>query len=83
MRFVEGLADIKGAPAVFIDTLRLERWLIHDWLDYSGRYLISRYKSHNREKSMPSTATEASRQLFVEVMLDYARATRNPNGQAA
>ncbi len=54
VRFIEGLADIKGDPAVFIETLRLDRWLdgwlIHDWLDYSGRYLISRYKSHNRER---------------------------------
>jgi hypothetical protein len=54
VRFVESLAEIPGDPAAFISALRLDRWLdgwlIHDWLDYSGRYLISRYKSHNRER---------------------------------
>jgi hypothetical protein len=53
-RFVEALAEITGDPASFIDTLRLDRWLdgwlIHDWLDYSGRYLISKYKSRNRDR---------------------------------
>ena len=54
VRFAEALAEIPGDPVVFIAALRLDRWLdgwlIHDWLDYSGRYLVSKYKSHNRER---------------------------------
>jgi hypothetical protein len=53
-RFIESLAELTFPPERFVEVLRLDGWLddwcIHDWLDYAGKYLYSRYKSHNRKK---------------------------------
>ena len=47
-------ADLSGDAALFVSLLQNYRWLdgkvIHDWLDYAGRYLESKYKSSNPEK---------------------------------
>lgn len=54
LRFFESLADIPDNPTRYVDVLRLDHWLdgwlIHDWLDTVGKYLIPKYKSHNRDK---------------------------------
>ena len=54
IRFIESLAEIPDNPGRFIEVLRLdhwlEGWLIHDWLDHAAKYLIAKYKSHNRER---------------------------------
>ena len=43
------MAQYKGKPDVFVSSLVLYGWLdgrlIHDWLDYAGRYLTGKYRS--------------------------------------
>ncbi|MCD8349170.1 MAG: hypothetical protein LUC93_00980, partial [Planctomycetaceae bacterium] len=52
IRFVGALAEVPFEPERFIEVLRLDRWLdgwlIHDWLDYVGKLLYTKYKSSNR-----------------------------------
>ncbi len=52
IRFVGALAEVPLEPERFIEVLRLDRWLdgwlIHDWLDYVGKLLYTKYKSSNR-----------------------------------
>ncbi len=54
LRFIASLAELPFDPERFVEVLRLDRWLdgwlIHDWLDYAGKYLYGKYKSHSREK---------------------------------
>lgn len=54
LRFIESLAELPFDPARFVEVLRLDGWLdgwlIHDWLDYAGKYLHAKYKSHNRQR---------------------------------
>ncbi len=52
IRFFESMADIPADPERYIEVFRkdhwLDGWLVHDWLDYQSRLLISRHSSHNR-----------------------------------
>ena len=54
LRFIASLAELPFDPERFVEVLRLDRWLdgwlIHDWLDYAGKYLYAKYKSHNKSK---------------------------------
>jgi hypothetical protein len=54
LRFIASLAELSFDPERFVEALRLDGWvdgwLIHDWLDYAGKYLYAKYKSHNRKK---------------------------------
>jgi hypothetical protein len=47
-------ADYAGEASQFVQLLRTHRFLdgalIHDWLDYAGLYLISRYSNSKRER---------------------------------
>jgi uncharacterized phage protein (TIGR02220 family) len=52
--FIAAAAQWKGDPEKFCKALRDNRWLdghlIHDWLDYAGRYLESRYRTSHPER---------------------------------
>lgn len=48
-------AEWEGDPKAFFDALLVSVFvdkslLIHDWLEYSGRYLISKYKTSNHDR---------------------------------
>ncbi len=48
-------ADYPGDAPQFVRLLQKHRWLednklLHDWLDYAGKYLISKYSSKKRER---------------------------------
>lgn len=51
---IEEAASWEGMPGEFIASLRLRGWLdghlVHDWLDYVGQYLITKYSSGNRPR---------------------------------
>lgn len=50
-QFIADQADFAGDAPQFVRLLQQLRWLddrlIHDWLDYAGRYLESKYKTSN------------------------------------
>lgn len=52
MRFVRILSGWPVEADPFVAALRsnrwLDGWLIHDWLDYTGKYLSDKYKSRRR-----------------------------------
>lgn len=54
IRFIGILAGKDGDVQAFVRILRAERWLdewlIHDWLDYVGKYLTDKYKSRQRRR---------------------------------
>ncbi len=54
LRFIASLAELPFTPERFVEVLRLDDWLddwlLHDWLDYAGKYLYAKYKSHHRNK---------------------------------
>ena len=54
LRFIEAISEIPFEPGMFVDVLRLDswldEWLIHDWLDYAGKLLYAKYKSHNKKR---------------------------------
>lgn len=47
-------AHYKGDPTLFVSELQSKKWLngkiIHDWLDYAGRYLTAKYRNANQRK---------------------------------
>lgn len=51
-RFVTIVSGYKGDPKRLVEVLRrekwLDEWLIHDWLDYVGAFLIRSYKTSRR-----------------------------------
>lgn len=54
---IEAIADLaqyKGDPAVFLAALQdcnlLDRMRIHGWIKFSGRYLITKYKTRQTER---------------------------------
>lgn len=50
---IAGLANYEGAAAEFVGILQARGWidgkLIHDWLDYSGPWLVTKYKTRKRD----------------------------------
>lgn len=52
--FIAAAADYSGDAPLFVSLLRTRGWLdgalIHDWLDYAGRYLTAKYKTRDRER---------------------------------
>lgn len=52
--FIAESACYPGDAPQFVSLLQKHRWLdgkvIHDWLDYAGRYLEAKYKTSNPEK---------------------------------
>ena len=48
------MAQYKGKPDIFVSSLVQYGWLdgriIHDWLDYAGRYLTGKYRNSNPKK---------------------------------
>lgn len=48
---IEQAAGWKGEPGKFLDVLRHREWLdgslVHDWLDYTGKYLHAKYNTSN------------------------------------
>lgn len=57
-QMIADLSGYRGDAEMFVRCLIDNRWLdqigdkllIHDWLDYAGKYLIGKFKSHGREK---------------------------------
>lgn len=53
IRFVGILAGHPVDLPAFIEALKADRWLdgwlIHDWLDYTGKYLMDKYKTRQRK----------------------------------
>ena len=51
---IASAAAFDGNPNVFVSALRRSGWLdgkvLHDWLDYAGRYLESRYRTSKPDK---------------------------------
>lgn len=51
---IESLACWKGESLKFVQALQQHGWLdghlVHDWLDYTGKYLITKYSSGNPER---------------------------------
>lgn len=49
---IAGMANYVGDPAVFVQTLQKRRLLngklIHDWLDYNGEWLRTKYKTRRK-----------------------------------
>lgn len=49
--FIAAAASWEGDPTLFCKALRAYGWvdghIIHDWLDYAGRYLESKYRTSN------------------------------------
>lgn len=60
VRFVASICDLNIDAEKFIEVLRMDRWLddwiIHDWLDYRARYLISKWSSHYRDRLVATWA---------------------------
>lgn len=44
-------AAYKGDPSLFVRELQSKKWLdgkiVHDWMDYAGRYLTNKYRTSN------------------------------------
>lgn len=51
---IAGAAHYKGDPKLFVSELQSKKWLdgklLHDWLDYAGRYLTNKYRTANPRK---------------------------------
>ena len=47
-------ASFEGDPDLFVTELQAKKWLdgkvVHDWLDYAGRYLTNKYRTSNQRK---------------------------------
>ncbi|MDR1612444.1 MAG: hypothetical protein LBT97_06620 [Planctomycetota bacterium] len=54
LRFIRVLAGEPADIEAFVATLQMDRWLdgwlLHDWPDHAGKYLIDRYKSRRRKR---------------------------------
>lgn len=52
--FTAHAASFKGDPAAWVEALRTAGWLdgsvLHDWLDYAGRFLESKYRSSDPDR---------------------------------
>jgi len=48
---IASAAAFKGDPHLFVTELQSKKWLdgkiVHDWLDYAGRYLTNKYRTAN------------------------------------
>lgn len=60
VRFIASVCDLYTDAEKFIEVLRMDRWLdgwiVHDWLDYRARYLISKWSSHYRDRLVATWA---------------------------
>ena len=52
--FIAQMADYPGDAPQFVRLLQKHDWLdgkvIHDWLDYAGKYLTAKYRTANPKK---------------------------------
>lgn len=92
--FIAESAQYPGDAPQFVSLLRTHRWLdgrvLHDWLDYAGRFLIAKYHYTNRAllKSIwlkhgrhygKSTASRHKKGSELQVRLGKVRSGNSPN----
>ncbi len=78
---ISASAGFDGRAAPFVSLLQKHGWLndrlLHDWLDYAGRYLESRYRTSNSER-LKEIWSRHGREYRVS--LSKVRASRSTDG---
>lgn len=79
--FIAQASDFPGNAPQYVRLLQKHRWLdgklIHDWLDYAGRYLDAKYKTSN-PKRLAEIRAKHSREAIDRLKSDYSQTTVGP-----
>lgn len=77
--FIADSACYSGNPQEFVRLLQKHKWLdgrmIHDWLDYAGRYLEAKYRTSNPER------LKAIKEKHAKVKSDFSPTLDSPPNQ--
>ncbi len=75
--FTANAASFKGDPTAWLEALRTAGWLdgsvLHDWLDYAGRFLESRYRTADPEKLVAIWAKHGKVYKLTETQLEVVK----------